>query len=57
MAMACAAFCIPTSITTVRLCFSPTLISLERSDEHAIAKRINAVTQNPRIPIFARIVL
>lgn len=55
MAMACAAFCIPTSITIVLLTAILDLVIHDNVELHNIANNINAVTVNPNTAIFSLI--
>ena len=47
MAIACAAFCIPTSITMVLLTAVPDFVILESNELHPIAANINIVIVSP----------
>ena len=55
MAIACAAFCIPTSITIVLLTAVPDFVIHDNVELHNIANNINAVTVNPNTAIFSLI--
>ena len=56
MAIAWAAFCIPTSITTVRRCAGVFPASRESIPAQPIAASINTLTHVPSRPMCARIV-
>ena len=56
IAMAWAAFCIHTSIITVRRRLLSVRTRRDRSDEQPMATRMSAVTHRPRTPMFSRMV-
>ena len=56
MAMACAAFCMPTSMTTVRRWRASVRTRRDSRDEQPMATRISAVTHRPKMPILSRMV-
>lgn len=55
MAIACAAFCIPTSITIVRRTALPNFTIRERSELHAMVASIRAVMAVPRMAKISKI--
>ena len=57
IAMACAAFCMPTSMTTVLRWRLSVFTRRDRREEQHTAASISKVTHSPSTPILSRMVL